>query len=177
MKNIKNKLKHFPIIFSLAFFIFSCVVFLFLYKEVDKKHKVAQEVEIEWEKEEYVRNNFKKLESVLGETEEDRALIEEHFVYSSDIVPFLDMIEKLAPKVGVLVNVSLIDISKDNTTFTVDLNSEGSFGDIYNFISLLENNFYELEFLKIDMSKEEEDVNGINKWRGSIKIKVLSFIP
>lgn len=177
MKNIKNKLKHFPLIFSVIFFVFSCIVFVFLNKEVNKKHKVAQEVEIQWQKEEYGRNNFKKLESVLKETEKDRIVIEKHFVYSSDIVPFLDMIEKLAPKVGVDVKVSLIDISKDNTTFTVDLNAVGSFDNIYNFISLLENNFYEIEFLKIDVKKEGEDLDGAIKWRGSIKIKVLSFIP
>ncbi|MBP9715138.1 MAG: hypothetical protein KBD52_01450 [Candidatus Pacebacteria bacterium] len=177
MKNIKNKLKHFPLVFSIIFFIFSCIIFVFLHKEVNKKQKIAQEIEVEWEKEEHGRNNFKKLESVLKETEEDRTLIEEHFVYSSDIVPFLDMIEELAPKVEVDVKVSLVDILKDNTTFTVDLNTEGSFENIYNFISLLENNFYELEFMKIDMKKEGEDVNGVNKWRGAIKIKVLSFIP
>lgn len=177
MKNIKNKLKHFPIVFSVVFFIFSCIIFVFLHKEVNKKQKIAEEFEMEWEKAEYGRNNFKKLESILEETKEDRALIEQHFVYSSDIVPFLDMIEELAPKVGVLVKVSLIDISKDSTTFTVDLNAEGSFEDIYNFISLLENNFYELDFLKIDIKKEGEDIDGTSKWRGSIKIKVLSFIP
>lgn len=177
MKEEKNKFKHFPLVFSIVFFVCACVVFFMLLKVINAKNKISQDIQAQWEKEEYRRSNMKSLESLLADTKDDRVLIDQHFVYGSDIVPFLNMIEALAPKVSVNAEVDLVDITKDGSSFSIDLNTTGSFENTYKFISLLENSSYELEFNRIDVRKEDTTTEKSSTWQGYLKIKVISFIP
>lgn len=138
---------------------------------------------VEVENEASRREEVKLLNNSIETIKRDKALIESHFAKSSDVVPFLDTIEALGPKVGVKAETTSVDISKDNTALVVQIKATGDFKNIYRFLTLLENSPYELEFTSVDIQKGGEsgvDEQGIPfsnaGWEATFGIKLLSFI-
>jgi len=80
-----------------------------------------------------------------------QALLETHFIKSSDVVPFLNTIEALGPAVGASAEIDSVDTSPDGASLIVELQASGSFGAVYKFLTLLENSPYELNFLSMDI--------------------------
>ncbi|KKS24035.1 MAG: hypothetical protein UU82_C0013G0003 [Candidatus Nomurabacteria bacterium GW2011_GWC2_41_8] len=119
---------------------------------------------------------------MLQKIADSRILLETHFAKSSDVVPFLDTIEKLALEVGTKAEVNSVDILTDNTGLIVGLKASGSFEAIYKFLTLLENSPYELDFPSIDMHKlavsgvSDENIQNL-KWEATFRIQLLSFVP
>jgi hypothetical protein len=112
----------------------------------------------------------------------DRILLETHFAKNSDIVSFLDTIEKLAPTVEAKAQVNSVNTSADNSRLLVGLKASGNFEAIYKFLTLLENSSYELDFLSMDLHKiaSLDNINksaADSKWEVVFEIQLLSFVP
>jgi hypothetical protein len=176
-----NTFRKTPLLLSLIFFIFSCSAFIFLYKVINDKNQKIESDTIKWQEEASRREDIRKLNSSLEEITDNGAQLENHFAESSDIVPFLDTVEKLASEVGAKAEINSVNAGADNTQLVVELKASGSFGEIYKFLTLLENSSYELDFLSMDMnslaaldvpSKNAKDAN----WEAVFKIQLLSFI-
>lgn len=165
---------------SIIFFVFFCFVFLFIYKKVDSNNKISEQVSMEWQAEASRRNDIKSLNKSIKVIEKERASLETHFAQSSDIVPFLNTIEKLASQVKVKMEVVSVDILKDNTGLMVEIKISGIFESIYKLLTLLENSPYELEFISADVQKSVvQNMDNRKKsarWDAVLKIKLLSFI-
>lgn len=170
--------KKLPILLSLLFFLASCAVLVFLYKQIDNVKKETDELEKSWQTESDKRKEMKTLDKSLKLIEEDKKVLDSYFAYSTDIVPFLNTLEKLSESVGAKGEVSSVDILKDNTGLEVNLKATGSFGSLYKLLQLFENAPYEIEILGVDLEKEtlSNEATSIFGWRGLFKLKLVSFI-
>lgn len=178
---MKNNFQKISLFLSAIFFIFSCFAFVFLYREINDNNQKVQQDLTTWTAEMRLREEIRSFDRSLQKIADDRIMLETHFAKSSDIVPFLDSIEKLAPRVGATARIDSVDALKDNTGLVVELKASGSFEAIYKFLTLLENSPYELDFLSMDIHKIILDVSDKNekdsRWEAFLKIKLLSFVP
>ncbi|OGI68839.1 hypothetical protein A3A05_02450 [Candidatus Nomurabacteria bacterium RIFCSPLOWO2_01_FULL_41_12] len=170
-----------PLFLSIIFFLFFCAIFLYFFGAISNHNKESQLKELEWRAETSRREEIKALDLSIKRLEGERVQLETHFAKSSDVVPFLDTIEELAPQVGAEAGVSSVDISEDRLSLLVGLKASGTFESLYKFLTLLENSPYELEFLSMDIRKG--DISNVpdqgqtsSKWGATFKIKLLSFI-
>lgn len=178
MKNNFQKIMLFVSFILLLFFSFA---FVFLYQKINDNNKEIQQDAVNLQTEARRRDNLASLNRSLQKNAPNRALLENHFVKSSDIVPFLNMIEKLASEAGVSSQIDSIDTKADNSELTIGLKASGSFEVIYKFLTLLENSPYELYFISMDMHKSLSNVSDKNikdlNWEAIFKMQLLSFIP
>lgn len=175
--------KKISLILSALFLIFSCFVFFFLYKKINGNRKTEELAETKWRTETIRRENIKSLERSITSISKEKNLLELHFIQSSDVVPFLDIIEHLAIESKVKSEIVSVDFSKDSLGLLVELKTAGNFESIYKFLTLLENSPYELEFISVNMQNSSiQTVFGFGKkvtvprWEAILKIKLLSFI-
>lgn len=183
---MKNFSKNIALIVSLIIFLSLVAIFFFLYRQINKNSQQAESDTMELENEIIQRNEIKLLNSSIGTIKENRDLLKTHFAESSDIVPFLNVIESLAPKARVKAETTSVDIAKDSSILMVKINTSGSFENIYKFLILLENSPYALEISEVDMKKEGEiettTPKGLPastpspKWQANFEVKLLSFI-
>lgn len=177
MKNNIQKIISVLLVISLVAF---CFLFLSFYKKINDNNDKAELDIATWQTEALRRDDIKSLNRALKKIEPDRLQLETHFAKSSDVVPFLDTIEKLAPPVGAKAEVSSVDTKANNTGLIVGLKASGSFEAIYKFLTLLENSPYELDFLSIDIHNVAPNVADKNikssSWEAVFKIQLLSFV-
>ena len=164
------------LILSIILFIFFSFVFIFLYKDINNKKEMIQIAQERWQAEATRRENVKSLLNSVQSIKTERTLLDTHFVQSSDIVPFLDTIEKLAKNVGANAEVISVDVAKDNLSLVVQMSASGSFETIYRLILLLENSPYNLEFVLVDIKNLDSSIKKISQWTATFQIKLLSFI-
>ena len=169
-----------PLLLSIIFFILSCSIFLYLLKQTNSNYQKSFFSTELWQREALRREEIKALDRSVQAVEKERAQLKTHFARSSDIVPFLDTIEELGPKVGVKAEVTSVDVLKNYAGLLVGMKASGTFSGLYKFLTLLENSPYELEFISVDMSREtilevENKNTTVPKWDLLLKIKLLSF--
>ena len=170
------------LILSVIIFIFFCSVFIFLYEEINKNESVSEAAEQKWQEEATNRENTKSLINSIKSVETEKNLLENHFVKSSDIVPFLDSIENLAQNAGVKAEITSVDIILDNSSLAVQMKASGSFEMIYKFILFLENSPYDLKFISMDIQNQDLQNSIVDKsiktkqWSAIFQIKLLSFV-
>lgn len=179
---MKNNFQKILILVSATFLLLFCFAFVSLYQEINKNNKKIQQDEINLQAETLRRNNIASLNQLLQQIASDRVLLDNHFIKSSDIVPFLNIIEELALKAGVFVQINSVDSKTTNSELTVGFKASGGFEAIYKFLTLLENSPYEFEFVFMDVHKlassDESSKNIKNSsWEAVFKIQLLSFIP
>lgn len=177
-----KKFKKGPLILSVIFLIFSCSAFYFVYKKINDNKTESEKIQKEWQIETTRREEIKSLDKSVKIIDSDRILLESHFAQSSDIVPFLDTIEKLATSAKATSEVVSVDVADDKNTLVLDLKASGSFEAIYKFLTLLENSPYELDFTAVDIQRTSAPVVSGKKvtaaeWGATFKIRLLSFTP
>jgi hypothetical protein len=170
------------LIISIIFFMFSCFIFVSLYGNINDIKGRSQLAQEKWQTEATQRENAISLVNSIKAIEPERALLETHFIRSSDVVPLLDTIEKLAKEVGTDSEVVSVDVAGNNSSLVVGMKTSGSFETIYKLIKLLENSPYDLEFTSADIQNENIQAVSANKnnkagqWTATFKIKLLSFV-
>jgi hypothetical protein len=179
MQNNFKKFKKIPLIISLFFFLLSFFAWLFIYKNIGDNNQIFDEVEMQLQDEATKKDEIRSLDRLLKAVEPERTLLDSHFIKSSNVVPLLDTIEKLAPQVKVKAEVASVDILSGNASLVVGVKAVGSFQGIYKFLTLLENSPYQLEFLSMNL----QQIGGttlppkgqVSDWSAVFKIKLLSF--
>jgi hypothetical protein len=179
MKNNFNKISLF---LSGIIFIFLCCVPVYLYKIINANNQKAESNMAAWQTETNRRNDITFLNESLKQVSSDRTLLATHFAQSSDVVPFLNTIEQLAPTAGAQAEIDSVNTGTNNGQLIVELKASGSFVQVYKFLTLLENSPYELSFLSVDIHKSSlTDAPSKNvtasTWEAIFKIQLLSFIP
>lgn len=174
--------KKLPILLATIFFIASVVAFVLLYKEIDKNKKATEEIETKWQEEYLRRQEMKTLDKAVQSIQEEKQQLDMHFAKSSDIVPFLNTIEKLIKDAGTKGQVVSVDILKDNQGLSIGIKAEGKFENVYKLLMLLENSPYKLEMMFVDIAKIEgenvgEKSSTAPKWEGIFKLRLISFLP
>jgi len=170
------------LIFSVILFLFTVFVFIFLYKNINNIREISLRAQEKWQTETIRRENARSLVNSVEIIKSERNLLDTHFVRSSDVVPLLDTIEKLAEEVKVKAEVVSVDIAEDNSSLIVEMKAQGNFGTIYKLILLLENSPYNLEFVSVSLQNQNEENISANKtnkaqlWTATFRMKVLSFV-
>jgi len=176
-----QKFKKVPLLLSVIFLAFSSTVFVFLYKGAKSNQMISEKMQTEWQTEATRREGIKSLDHSIKAIEGERALLESHFTQSSNVVPFLDTIEKLALEVQAESEVVSVDIPKEENKLLVAIKASGSFEALYKFLTLLENSPYELDFISMDIQKlggeiVSDKIRLFSQWSAIFRIKLLSFI-
>lgn len=178
---MENNFKRILLFILATLLLFFGAAFVFLYQKINNNNQKIQQDTINLRTEANRRESLASLDRTLQKIAPERALLENYFIKSSDIIPFLNMIEKLATEAGVSAQIDSIDTKADNSELTVRLKVSGGFEVIYKFLTLLENSPYELDFLSMDMRKSLSNVSDQNvknsNWEVVFKIQLLSFIP
>jgi len=169
-----RKFKKEPLIFSIAFLLVALSAFAFLYNRISQNKKMSDETEIKWQAEFSRREEIKSLDRLVKEVEDKRIAVESHFAQSSNVVPFLDLLERLALSVSAKPEIVSVGVAKDKSGLLVEVKTVGTFEAVYKYLLLLENSPYQLEFLSVDLHKVSE---GSSDWGGNFRMKLLSFIP
>lgn len=179
-ENSFRKFKKIPLIISTILLIFSFFIYFFIYKNINKNEQIFEETQATWLQEYSKKNEIKSVERYLKTISEEKILLDSHFIKSSDIVPFLNTIERLAPRVKTSTEVTSVDVVPGNTSLTVGVKASGSFEGLYKFLTLLENSPYQIEFLSMSMKKNEAELSSgedsVPEWSVVFKIKLLSFM-
>ena len=154
---------------------------MFLYRQTQDNNQKTALGQVSWQAGMDRLDKITALNHELLQVADSRSLIETHFSKSSDIVPFLDSIEGLAPLAGkgTKVEISAVALNANKTGLVVDLKVSGSFTSIYKFLTLLENSPYELDFPSVSMQKSSAvDPSSKNTiWEAMLKVQLLSFVP
>lgn len=184
---MKNYFKYIPFFIVSIIFIVLSVVFYFIYAQININNEKASQSLADIKNESTRREEIRLINQSIDRIKQDRDLIGTHFAQASDIVPFLNTIEALAPSVGAKAETSSVDLLKDDSGLVVKINVVGNFDSIYKFLMLLENSPYELDFISVIIQKDaagvpsSTDVAPITpskdvKWQAVFTIKLLSFI-
>jgi len=178
---MKNNLQKTSLFISATFLLLGCFAFVFLYQKINNNNQKTQQDTISLQTEARRRDDIVSLDRVLQKIAPDRVLLESHFIKSSDVVPFLNMIEKLGEEAGVSSQINSVNVKVDNSELVVGLKASGRFEAIYKFLTLLENSPYVLDFISMDIHKispqvvPDKNVNNAS-WEAVFKIQLLSFI-
>lgn len=103
-------------------------------------------------------------ESQLGEVRKNlaqldarRAKIASFFIDSKNIVPFLETIEGYGKSVSVTTKFSSVQMEKNPNVLHVTVFAQGSFTNVYRFISMLEAAPYELRVRQAEVKQDLPD--------------------
>ncbi len=178
---MKSNIPKIQLLFSALFFLISFSALFFFYRTINANNKGAAEKEGQWQSEAARRDGIRALDSSVKAVETQRTQLETHFAKSSDIVPFLDTIEGLAPQTGVVASVTSVAIAADDSGLLVGMSASGTFGGLYKFLTLLENSPYELEFDGVDLRSAPLLSGGgkntsVPPWDLILKMKLLTFV-
>jgi len=167
------------LIFSSLFLLVSVLALLFLLSSIrdnEIDYKVAQE---KWQTENIRREGIKALTDFFKRIEPKKNMLDEHFIESTNVVPFLDTLEDLAKKVNVKLEVNSVNIEEKEPALLVEIKTSGSFGNIYKLVTLLENSPYSLVFVSANIkSTGDPTLNKISQtpqWIATFQMKLLSF--
>lgn len=170
------------LIFSIIIFIISCLIFFFLYKIILNNEDMSKTKRDEWQTQLTQREQSKILMGSIKSIENEMTLLNDHFVKSSDIVPFLNTIEKIADDTGVKAEVLSVDIEKEEPSLSAQIKAYGTFEELYKLINLFENSKYNLKFISMNIKSlstpgEENSKEELKpEWVGDFRIKLLSFV-
>lgn len=164
------------LIFSTLFFLIAVGSFGLLYFEINHTEGKSDIKLEEWRNEASRREEIKSLNVLMKKIEAEKSLIDSHFAQSTNPVPFLDTLEKLARSVGATNTVSSIELSKDGGSLLVGMSVSGSFEAFYKFLTLLENSPYGLEFISMNLDKEGGEGSTSGIWKAALKVKLLTFV-
>ncbi|KKQ87315.1 MAG: hypothetical protein UT09_C0017G0002 [Parcubacteria group bacterium GW2011_GWF2_38_8] len=177
------------LLISILFFAFACFLSVFLYRNISDNEKTLERIEAEWRTEATHREDAEFLIRSIKSAENEKALLEAHFIKNPDIVPFLDLLEDSALEAKAEFEVASVNIMENSSSLVVEMKASGTFETIYKLLLLLENSPYELEFASVDIQNQNLNPQkipaspGVGKtkkeipqWEAVYKIRLLSFI-
>ncbi len=160
---------------AILFFIFIWF-FIFLYENINSNNTISEELEIEWQTEVKRLNEVRLLNRSIDKIKKEKYSLESHFVKNTNIVPFLDSLEKLASLVSVKNEILSVNVPSNDTSLVINLKMEGDFNSIYKFLMLLENSSYEITINSFNVTRSlNQGEKDLKKWTADFKISLLSF--
>ena len=163
-----------PAILSILFLGISVFLFFFFQNATSANNQKAELTGIEWQAETSKRDEITTLDHSILVIGDERTALETHFAQSSDVVPFLDTMEGLAVQAGAKAQVTSATVSASATPIlSIGMKATGSFSSLYQFLSLLENSPYALEFTSMDIQKETASGT---VWDLNVNMNLLSFV-
>lgn len=163
-------------ILNIAFLSLYVFAYFYIQGKMIAVAEIKQEVNTIREENEQLAN----LTSVIRQIESDQAQLRSYFVEQNDIIIFLEELESLGDVTGAVVEVKTIEEIEGDGTYgnQLDLNvtAQGSWEEVYHFLTLLENFPIKLvidqsEMRTIEAVSTEENPEEI--WLSVLNFRVL----
>lgn len=149
------------------------LVFSGIKKEENSVASTRQEIDIS----ERRLNNVLSLSVLLENIEKDKEKVGAVFLNSKNIVKFIEELEFLSQKTGVVLATKAAIIS-DNKKPHFEFSINGSFRDTFQYLILLENIPYQISLDNISfILPETEKAKNAKSWEVSFGVNLLSYIP
>lgn len=157
--------------FAASFFVFS---------------KIFSEKELVKDIKQKLQSNEKKIkDSALLRKEiisisQDKEKIDLLFLKEQEIINLIEKFESVASESGVDLKINSISFAgEDKSQPHFNMAAEGSFGQIFKYVTLLENFPYILEIDRLNLQKTESGASGDkniqNKWRVNFEIILKTY--
>lgn len=166
-----RKFKKGPFLLALFLLLGVATLFAFTHSRISENKRAADAYSLRSQEEVQNQEETRALEKLIRNVENERLELESHFVSASNVVPFLNELEKIALSAGARAELSEVEVAGDSSGLLVQIKAEGSFEGVYKYLLLLENAPYELEIISVRLSAEGES------WVGNFRVKLLSFLP
>lgn len=163
---------------TIIFMLFAVSVFVFLFRDIKLKNENSSRMALEIERHTAQRNNLSNLQRTIKETKDQRKVLESYIVDEEQIDKFIGWLEEMGAPVGVKVVVNSVSRVGEGSMLSVDITSSGSFNEVLNFSSLLENSSYKINIEKFFLSKMiqggDEENPEREYWQSQITFNVVS---
>lgn len=166
------------IISVIGVFIANLVIFIawfYFFTGISREKIATQNLYKEVEVAERKLNNSRSLSNALSSIKNKEEKISATFLNSKNFVELIKKLEFISQKSGtelIIEAVKLPDLSSaEKPQFDFQVN--GSFKDIFHFLSLFENLPYKINVEELNIEKHEIDKK--NTWQTNFKIRVLSY--
>ena len=172
-----------PFFLSITLLVVSIFSFSFLYIKIKNTDTISTQILNEWQEENQKRNDLKYLNHLIKSIDQEKTLLNTHFAEASDVVPFLNTIEKLAVEAKAEAEVIFVNVLDTDKALSLQIKASGSFESVYKFLMLLENSPYELDLSSLEMqrtsagSATDSPKARIPRWSAVFGVKLLSFVP
>jgi Tfp pilus assembly protein PilO len=160
-------------------------VFIFFFRIIKNKNEHTSAVLTVLENKIIKKENINTLEKKVAELEATRQAIEGYFVNSNNIDSFINYLEKLGTSARTQLEVENVEISTvEKNTVLVKLSVKGTFTDVMQTVTLIENIPYQIHFTSVYLSKntqsvtskvgDKEKVTTTSVWQADVSFKILS---
>jgi len=119
---------------------------------------------------------------LLDSTKEQRAAIETYSLPKEGIVGFIGQLETAAREIGLDLEISSVDVPSSKGSYleslSLEIKIDGSWNNVFYFISLLENLPLKIDFQQVNLGKQDakdSQDKETSSWEGIIHITVSKF--
>lgn len=161
------------LIISLGLLLIALGSLLFTMYQISKKADVlARQIEV-LGKEQAHESSFYRLQKIFGETKNDRDQVSGYFLkQGSDSIDFLNSVEAMAPKEGVMLKTESLEERVDNKTgkkwIEVQFFFSGTQNNVERFIKILEHLPYFSQVTSLSMVAKTEA-----EWEARLSMKIF----
>lgn len=118
------------------------------------------------------KKNITALKKFLEEIQKDENKISMAFLTENKIIEFIENLEKVSKLAGAQIEIKSALLSeKNNLGPAFDFKLTGSFGNLFQSLSLVENLPYQIEIKELRFIEKKDDL-----WQAQFRIQVLSFL-
>lgn len=175
-----------PHIITSSFLAVICAVavgiYAFLYIQIKNTNEHVSIVQNEAEAQEIENNGQQSLEDILNNTKEDREKIASIVLSDDKVVDFLESVEALGPLTNTTVTTASVNVNdatgKDTGFLTLQMNVAGSWQNVLQFASLIENMPYQITITdasftgEVQKSTDKKKSQSV-KWRAQLNVSVV----
>lgn len=173
------------IVLVIAVSIAYAMLFLNIKEKNNNISALSNEIDIVLQKEIKLRS----VKHLINDTEQDRVKLDSHFVTDDEVVNFIEKIENLGTDSGTKVEVISVyvdDVNKEvtnqaaiNELLYLDFKTEGSFAQMFHFLSMLEKLPFKIDIPQVNFEKTLDGTGKVNKslgsWKGLFSITVVKL--
>ncbi|MDO8554964.1 MAG: hypothetical protein Q7R75_00110 [bacterium] len=171
--NKKIKFVAMTVLLILVILALSLLLF-YLFNRANQKIMEINDIRGQFYKYQRGAEKIRVLEKDMAELETWKQEASGLILNKDTIVKFVEDAEQLANIAGVsleMKSVNIFDGAEEKPRFTLGV--EGNFSSLYQFMRLLENSRYKIEFISASIKKPENEKTG--NWFSEISLRLLSF--
>lgn len=120
------------------------------------------------------------VKAVLKATETERVKLDTYFIDVKGTPRFLEALASLGKDAGIVLSFDSIDVDS-NSALRINFRAQGTFGNLFRFLSLIEASPYALEVGNLNLNKinvfsGKPGEKSENSWSANGTLRLLSFV-
>ncbi len=168
--------------------IIALVFYVILFIQIKEKNKIVSALTNETESIIKKETKLRSVKKLVRDIERERNIIDSYFITNDNIVDFIEIIENFGKRNGLSIEITSVKVDDINSVLEkkvktgellyVNFKTKGHFGELFQFLSILENLPFKIDLLNIDF-KKPSGISGqdkdMNLWSGFFNISVAKF--